>query len=138
MPRISDGGHIARLQRLAGERVLAEVGQALVVGAEMIAADAKFSIIDGAISGSGHVPSLPGQPPNADTHDLDESIHVGDLIETDRAIQTAVIADSDHAAAMELGTSLVLPRPYMVPATERNRDGVLGKVVAALNRVIAG
>ncbi len=137
MARITDGGHVARLERLAGPAMAAGIGAALIEGAEAISADARFSIIDGAISGSGHVPSQPYHAPNADSHDLDESIHVGDLIETDRGVQTAVIADSDHAW-IEIGGSKILPRPYMGPATQRNREGVLVRIVAAVNRVIAG
>jgi hypothetical protein len=137
MPRISDGGHMARLQRLAGPATVAAMGEALLQGAELIAASAKFSIIDGSISGSGHVPSLSGQPPNADTHDLDESIHVGELIETDNVLQTAVIADSDHAW-IERGGSKMAPRPYMEPATELHRRDVHDLLVRGANKVVKG
>lgn len=137
MARISDGGHIARLQRLAGSATVAAMGEALLEGATMIAASAKQGILDGAISGPGHIPSAPYEAPNADTHDLDESIHVGDLIETDTVLQTAAIADSDHAW-IELGGSKMAPRPYMAPATELHRRDVHDLIVRNVNRAIKG
>jgi hypothetical protein len=137
MMRVIDKGHSARLDKLVSPALVGALGQALHGGAEMIAEDAAESIRAGSISGSGHVASLPGQPPNADTHDLDQSIHVGELIETPGRIQTAVIADSDHAW-IELGNSRILPRPYMVPAMMRGHAFVLARVAAAYNRVIRG
>lgn len=128
--------HDELLARLAPGRVMQVMGAALVEGAQGIAEDAAFSIRDGAISGAGHVPSLPGQPPNADTHDLDQSIHVGDLIETPDRVQTSVIADSDHALYMELGTTHIEERPFMRPAVARGRDPLLRSLAAAFQRAI--
>ena len=128
---LDDGAHVARLNRLVSPEFIAALGNALLEGAETIAEDAIFSIRDGAISGSGHIASLPGDPPNADTHDLDESIHVGELIETPSQIQTAVIADSGHALYMELGTSRIAPRPFLSPAMQANRPTVLRRVAQA-------
>lgn len=131
-----DDKHAARLARISPSLMIAAAGGALLDGAEAIAADAKHSILDGAISGPGHVASAPGEPPNADTHELDESIHVGDLIETPSQIQTATIADSDHALYMELGTTQIAERPFMRPAVARNRVGVLERLRSAVQRVI--
>jgi len=121
--------HGARLLRMAPTRVVPALGEVLSEAAQTIAEDAAFSIKDGAISGPGHVPSLPGEPPSADTHDLDQSIHVGELIELGHEIRTSVIADSDHAW-IERGGANLAPRPYMEPATERARPNV----VAALGK----
>ena len=137
MMRVTDKGHSARLDRLISPAFIAALARALHGGAEAIAEDATESIRAGSISGSGHVPSLPGQAPNADTHDLDQSIHVGELIETPGHIQTAVIADSEHAW-IELGSSKMLPRPYMAPAMIRGRAFVLQRVAAAFNRIMQG
>lgn len=122
MIRVTDH-HAARLLRLSPTRIMPAMGEELEAGAKAIAEDAAFSIRDGAISGSGHIPSLPGQPPNKDTGDLDESIHVGDVVELPNGIQTSVIADSDHAW-IELGGSKMEPRPYMQPAVERGRSDI--------------
>lgn len=127
MIRLTDN-HAKRLARLSPRRVVPAMGEVLEAGAKAIADDAVESIRAGAISGAGHVPSLPGQPPNADTHDLDQSIHVGELIETSDSIRTAAIADSDHAW-IERGGANMEPRPYMEPAAERHRDST----VAALH-----
>lgn len=135
MIRITDH-HAARLAKMHPDLVTLALGSALTEGAETIAEDAAFSIRDGAISGAGHVPSLPGQPPNADTHDLDQSIHVGELIETPGKVQTAVIADSDHALYMELGTTRIEERPYMRPAVAKNRAGVVDRLRDTFRKVI--
>jgi hypothetical protein len=117
--------HGARLARLAPSRIVASLGTVLEEGAQAIAEDAAFTIRDGSISGPGHIASLPGEAPNADTHDLDQSIRRGELIETPDAIQTSVIADSDHAW-IERGGSNLEPRPYLEPAVERARHDVGG------------
>jgi HK97 gp10 family phage protein len=138
MPRVTDNGHVARLERMASRPLVDAIGNALLHGAGLIAESARHSIKDGAISGAGHVPSAPGQPPNADTHDLDQSIHVGELIETTAGVQTAVIADSDHARYLENGTSRIAPRPFLAPATELHRRDVREGIVRAVNGVTRG
>ncbi|MEH3121172.1 MAG: HK97 gp10 family phage protein [Sphingomonas phyllosphaerae] len=135
MIRIKDE-HAARLAKMHPDLVILALGSALTDGAQGIAEDAAFSIRDGAISGAGHVPSLSGQPPNADTHDLDQSIHVGDLIETPDRVQTSVIADSDHALYMELGTTRIEERPFMRPAVTKNRAGVLDRLRDTFRKVV--
>lgn len=115
--------HLQRLQRMAPSRIVPALGEELESGARAIAEDAAESIRAGAISGAGHVPSAPGEAPNKDTGDLDQSIHVGQVIETPGSIRTSVIADSDHAW-IERGGSKMEPRPYMEPAMERARSDV--------------
>lgn len=119
--------HGARLAKLARGRVIPAIGNVLEEGAQAIAEDAANSIRADSISGPGHAPSLPDQPPNADTHDLDQSIHPGELIETEDSVRTSVIADSDHAW-IERGGSKMEPRPYMEPAVERARHDVIAAI----------
>lgn len=128
MIRFTDN-HAKRLARMSPQRIIPAMGDVLEAGARAIAEDAAESIRHGAISGSGHIPSAPFEAPNADTHDLDESIRAGELIETFDSIRTAAIADSDHAW-IERGGANMFPRPYMEPAAERHRDST----VAALRR----
>lgn len=128
MIRLTDN-HLQRLVRMNPARIIPALGEELESGARAIADDAKESIKAGAISGAGHIASLPGEAPNADTHDLDQSIHTGDVIETPDSIRTSVIADSNHAW-IERGGGNVEPRPYMEPATERQR----GDIVEALGK----
>lgn len=121
--------HGARLAKLARARVIPALGNVLEEGAQSIAEDAANSIRADSISGPGHIPSAPFTAPNADTHDLDQSIHPGELIETEDSVRTSVIADSDHAW-IERGGQNMEPRPYMEPAVERARKDV----VSALGR----
>src|SRR5688572_17067223 len=74
----------------------------LLKSADLIATDAKQSIIAGAVSGPSHVPSAPGAPPNADTHRLDRSIHT---IVNPSGRTVSVVADAPYSAALEFGTS---------------------------------
>lgn len=136
MIRFTDD-HAPRLRRIAPLSVFPAVSEELEAGARLIADDAKASIIDGSISGPGHIASLPGEAPNADTHDLDEHIRVGDLIETAATIQTSVISDSDHAW-IERGGSKMEPRPYLEPATERARPDVRSSLVERFRKIVAG
>jgi hypothetical protein len=87
--------------------------------------DAILSIKDGAISGSGHVPAPPGQPPNEDTGELSASIRPLDLVETPVSVQTGVISDSGHSLYQERGTSKMEARPFLEPAAERHRVDTL-------------
>lgn len=103
-------------------------------GARAIVDEAVFSIRDGAISGSGHIASLPFESPNADTHDLDQSIHVGEVTQTGDIIRGSAIADSDHAW-IERGGSKMEPRPYMEPAAVRLHDTIIRSIAQRLRDV---
>lgn len=110
------------------------VTQALFKAAKDIADDAALSITAGATSGKGHVPSAPGEPPNADTHVLSnniEGVSTGPLA-------AEVTSNAPYAAAQEFGDeSRNLPeRPYMRPAAARGRPRTAALVTAAVNRVI--
>ena len=125
----------ARLRRIAATPILPALGEELLAAAAATAEDAKFSIHDGAISGSGHVPSAPFDPPNNDTGELADSIVVGDLIETPGQIQTSVIVGAEHGLYLELGTSRMLPRPFLQPATERQRIPLFEALVARVRQI---
>jgi hypothetical protein len=126
MIRFTDN-HSARLARLARHRVVPALGDVIEAGAQAIAEDAANSIRADSISGPGHIPSAPGQPPNADSHDLDQSIHATELIELSDSIRASVSADSEHAW-IEKGGANVEPRPYMEPAVERARHDVVAEL----------
>jgi HK97 gp10 family phage protein len=113
-----------RLNRLAGAEAIERVGQALYAGGEMIRAEASHMITEGAVSGKHHVPSLPGQPPKEDTGVLRthiETTQVGPL-------KVEVSSNAPYASALEFGTSKMLPRPYMSPATQRKRAEIIDLV----------
>lgn len=137
MIRVTDN-HAKRLSAIAPARVIPALADELEKRARVIAEDAAFSIIDGAVSGPGHIPSAPGQPPNADTHVLDQSIHVGDVIEMQNDVRTSVIADAPYAKALELGTSKMAERPFLRPATRRGRAPTLKGLAKRFNAIIRG
>lgn len=124
--------HVNRLRRMRA-RTPSEVEKALFVAGSLIETDARVSITTGAISGAGHVPSLPGEPPNSDTHALDQSIRT-------RKVGTGVVevfADRQRngepvAVFLEYGTSKMAERPYMRPAAKKNRR----KVTALVGRAV--
>lgn len=124
--------HRARLARMR-RAIKDESAKELFAAGEIIRADAQASIREGAISGPGHIPSLPGEPPNADTHNLDLSIDV--RINPSRK-SVLVFARAIYAAALEFGTSRIEPRPFLRPALQRNRNRVVyGQVQAVRNTV---
>lgn len=126
--------HKARIRKLAGTEMVREVGKAVYVAADKLAAEAALSITNGAVSGKNHVPSKPGEPPNADTHFLDRSIHV----EAVTPLQANVVADAPYAARLELGDSRVAARPYMEPAARKTRKPAQNLVGEAVRRVSRG
>lgn len=121
--------HRNRLRRLKSKYLQDAAIRAIYDAGEVVRADAQQSIRDGAISGSEHVPSAPGQPPNADTHNLDLSIDVR-MSETRKTVK--VIAMAEYAAALEFGTSKIAARPFMRPALQRNRNRLVYGVAQAV------
>lgn len=126
---VTGGGDVVkRLQGMSRGITKASIKR-LIQSGEKVRKDAADSIKAGAVSGPSHVPSAPGQPPNADTHRLDRSIHVE---VNESGLTVSVIADAPYAAAQEFGTSTIAERPYMRPALLRNRSRiVLGQVQAS-------
>jgi len=123
--------HSDRLKRMA-QRTPQAVARALYAAGQIIELDWEKSITAGSISGKGHIPSLPGQPSNSDTHHLDSNI------ETRIGGPGLVVVESlaEYAAAQEFGTSKIAPRPAARPATERNRKKVVQMVGDAVNITI--
>lgn len=107
--------HSRRLQQ-AATRTPQEVARALYSAGQLVELDAERSITEGAVSGAGHVPSRPGDPPNADTHRLDSNI------ETEIAGPGLVTVTSraPYSRFLEFGTSRMAARPFMRPALRRN------------------
>lgn len=131
MPKITGvGAFTARLDRMAAAATVAEIGRTLFVVGSAIAVDAQISITNGAISGKGHVASLPGEPPNNDTGQLAREIEV-----TQPApLRVEVAAYSGHAVPLEFGTENMAERPFMRPAAKKNREGGLAAIAAVVDR----
>lgn len=126
--------HSDRLKRMA-QRTPRQVAQALYSAGQLIELDAERSITAGSVSGAGHVPSLPGQPPNNDTGGLVRSIETR-LNGTDLVTVTAGGPSAPYAVHLEYGTSRMAARPFMRPAVERNRKKVVQMVGDAVNVTI--
>lgn len=132
MPLKGARAHIRRLQKLSGPDTTRLVGQALFAGGEMIQTEAQISITRGAISGKGHVPSTPGQPPNQDTGTLSGNIETTQT----GPLKVQVASNAPYSAPLEFGTSRMAARPFMVPARNKMRPEVQKLVQKALNRAV--
>lgn len=126
--------HSDRLKRMRS-KTPKQVAQKLYQAGQLIELDAERSITAGAVSGAGHVPSLPGQPPNNDTGGLVRSIETR-LNGTDLVIVSAGGPVAPYAVPLEYGTSKMAARPFMRPATEKNRRKVAEMVGDAVNITI--
>ena len=107
--------HINRLKRLSGGEVVAAARRVLFVGSDMIRAEAFQSISRGSISGKGHVPSKPGEPPNRDTGVLQAGLEN----KLTGPLTAEVSSNAPYAGALERGTSKVAARHYMRPARDK-------------------
>jgi HK97 gp10 family phage protein len=122
----------ARLAGLDGEKAVKEVGQALYAGGEIIRAEAAHLITENSVSGRGHIPSLPGMPPNENLGTLRNNIETTQVA----PLQVEVSSNAPYAVALEAGTSRMAPRPYMGPATRNKRKEVVELVQKAIARAI--
>jgi HK97 gp10 family phage protein len=118
----------ARLKALNSPSAKRRVRAAVYVAADMLRVEAAISISEGAVSGKKHVASNPGQAPNYDTGDLADKIEVREVGE----FECDVVAFSDHALPLELGTSKMAERPFMRPAAAKVRPKAERLIAAAL------
>lgn len=127
----------AKLRRITGPTGRANLEKALFTAAQIVAVDAAISVTTGAVSGKNHVPSSPGQPPNADSHVLDKSIQP-ELAKSEKPkeIRARVIADAPYAKALEKGSSTTEARPFLGPSLSRNRRQVRKMLVDAVNHIL--
>jgi HK97 gp10 family phage protein len=121
-----------RLKRL-NEGVVEVAGKVVFVGSDMIRAEAFRSISEGSVSGKGHVPSLPGQPPNRDTGVLQAHI----TNEKTGPLTAEVRSDAPYAAALEFGTSRIAERPYMRPARDKSEPKINRLFEAEMSKLVA-
>ncbi|QDC37099.1 HK97-gp10 family putative phage morphogenesis protein [Sphingobium fuliginis] len=125
--------HLKRLRKMTtGMRK--EASKLVYTLADMHATEAALSITAGAVSGNNHKPSSPGQPPNADTHGLDRSIHA----EQTGPLVAQSVADAPYAADLEWGTQNMEERPFMRPAAKKIRKQADKLAKAAVDRIVKG
>lgn len=122
--------HARRLRPIAARRIL----QGLYAAGQLIELDAERSITEGSVSGAGHVPSLPGEPPNADTRHLDTNIDT--TIASANPPTVNVTSNASYSAALEFGTSKMEERPFMRPAAEKNQKEVTNIVTSIVDQHI--
>lgn len=135
MTKITGGGsHRNRLASLKSQGM--NNSAALFAAADMIRTEAVLSITAGSISGKNHVPSAPGEPPNADTNTLDNSIHVRKVDNN----HYEVVADAPYAVAQEYGTAdgRLAERPYMRPAAKLAGPNAAKLITISVQRAAKG
>ena len=115
---------------MSSARTTTLADKALYAAGQLIEIEAEHSITEGSISGAGHVPSLPGQPPNADTRQLDTSIHT---VVVGRG-RVNVESTAPYSAALEFGTSKMAARPFMAPAAKKKSPEAKKLVAEAIRR----
>lgn len=121
-------------QRLRGlsAAIKRDVARIMEVAAQKILVEAQISITEGAVSGRNHVPSTPGQPPNADTHFLANNIRTHRRAPLD----VDIVSEAPYSTDLENGTSKMQARPFMRPAIEKKRREVADFLQAAAMEAI--
>lgn len=69
-----------------------------------------------------HRASAPGQPPASDTGTLLRSIDITRVNKTPIGLSIRVVANTEYAAGLELGTEKMAERPYMATTLYENLD----------------
>ncbi len=123
--------HMRRLRNLRdqGEKIASRV---LYVGGDMVRARAHKLISEGSVSGAGHVPSKPGEPPNRDTGVLQAHIETSQP----DPLTVEVKSSAPYAAALEFGTSKMAERPYMRPARDSEEPKIQRLFEDELNKAV--
>lgn len=114
------------------EQILAEVDRDMFGIAEIVAVEAQISITAGSVSGKGHVPSSPGEPPQNDTGVLAGNIEV----RRPAPLHAQIVSSAPYSRHLEFGTSRMAARPFLEPAAQTTRAEVRAKTVKAVNRAI--
>jgi len=119
--------------------------EVILGGAQLIRSEAIKSIMQGPKTGRiyekynprrTHRASAPGQAPASDTGNLVSQIQV----KSTNPDEVAVESGANYSKFLEFGTSKMLPRPFLFPATERSRpkiqQAVFNKVVQTIKRLV--
>lgn len=122
-------------QRLRGlpAAIKRDVARIMEVAAQKIVVEAQISITAGAVSGRGHVPSAPGQPPNADTHFLANNIRT----RRRGPLHVDIVSEAPYSLFLEYGTSKMEARPFMRPAIDTKRREVADFIQKAAEKAVS-
>lgn len=123
-----------RLKGITSPRAQKLLGAALVEAGGLIASEAKLSITRGSVSGKGHIPSKPGQPPSQDTGVLASHIEVTQP----EVLEVVVSSNAPYSVPLELGTSKMEARPFFRPARDKKKKEARAKFAKAVDYISKG
>lgn len=126
--------HRDRLKKLAGPQVRAMANAVVYEGADRIRAAAHRLVSQGSVSGKGHVPSAPGQPPHRDTGNLQAHMEATNP----KPLVGRFTSSADYAAFLEFGTSKMAERPHIRPARDAVLPIIEREMVQKLDKLVKG
>ena len=102
-------------------------GAVIHEAADAVRAEAHSSISRGSVSGAGHKPSAPNEPPNRNLGDLPAGI----VVARTGILSAEVQANAAHSAPLEFGSSKrnLIQRPFIRPARDKAAAGAIDKAV---------
>ena len=119
-----------------------ELTNVLRGGGQLIRGEAIRSIQTGPKSGRTyekynprrtHKASAPGQAPASDTGNL-----VSQIMSVADGKNTLVESRAEYSKFLEFGTSKMLPRPFLFPASEKSTKKIVQVLIQKLNKVADG
>lgn len=126
--------HRQRLKKLSGPDVVKAAGRVLYVGADMIRSEAFRSISAGSVSGKGHVPSSPGEPPNRDTGVLQAHLRAALVA----PLEAQVTSEAPYSAALEFGSSKMEARPFLRPSRDAKAPEIQRLFETEIDKLVKG
>ena len=132
MPMRGADKHIARLKKLAGPEAVRVVGAIVYEGADAIRAKAFRLVSEGSVSGKGHVPSAPGEPPNRDTGTLQANFETRQT----GPLSAEFVSKAPYASALEFGTSKMAARPHIRPARDATVKEIRKRMAEQMNKLV--
>lgn len=131
---VKRSGNLAGKMKGLTDEMRRQLSTAVYAIADNVKVDAQISITNGSVSGKGHVPSAPGQPPNNDTGLLADGI----VIQRVDDLTAEVVSTAPYGADLELGTSKMEERPYMRPAAKANQARGVRRMEVAVEVALKG
>lgn len=126
-----------RMQVFRSPAVLKGIHAALFEAADLVKAEAQHSITRGSVSGKGHVPSAPGEPPMNDTGVLKDGIQTRQQpFKPGKVLSASVVSLAPYSGALEFGTSKMAARPFMRAARDKMKGEAERLVVSRINTII--
>ncbi len=123
---------LKRLRAYRDRKLFEAVGAALYEAADAVRAEASRSITAGSVSGKGHVPSIPGTPPNNDSSNLRLNIRVSQS----RPDRSRVTSHASYSAVHEFGSSTHPARPFLRPARDKVKPEAERILEKRINRAV--